>query len=166
LTRLDHVGQEEVASLANMRDPIDERDLAVLVRLAADAQSVLMTGDAQTYLEMLAPTLDFTLMDPMGGAPTRGGDPSPERVERMGRFFRNGTADVELVAAYAGSDMSVLAMIERLGARIGDLPEQEWKLRVTLAFRREESGWRLVHRHADPLAGGISLEESAALARR
>ena len=45
-------------------------------------------------------------------------------------------------------------------------PAQDWSLRVTLVYRREPSGWRLVHRHADPLAPGIALEEAAQLARR
>jgi len=38
-------------------------------------------------------------------------------------------------------------------------------LRVTLVYRRDGSEWRLVHRHADPLAPGISLAHAAALAR-
>jgi hypothetical protein len=36
---------------------------------------------------------------------------------------------------------------------------------VTLVYRREGDAWHLVHRHADPLAEGISLEQAAALGR-
>jgi hypothetical protein len=43
---------------------------------------------------------------------------------------------------------------------VGTLPAQDWTLRVTLVFRRDDGDWRLVHRHADPLAKGISLEEA------
>jgi ketosteroid isomerase-like protein len=61
--------------------------------------------------------------------------------------------------------MAVLAVIERAHVEVGGLPAQQWALRVTLVYRRDEGQWRLVHRHADPLAPGISLEQAAALAR-
>ena len=83
----------------------------------------------------------------------------------MKGFFRGGTGTAELVGGYASGDLAVLAMIERARARIADIPEQDWSLRVTLVFRREDGDWRLVHRHADPLVGRISWEQSAELAR-
>lgn len=45
------------------------------------------------------------------------------------------------------------------------LPDQNWPLRVTLVFRREDSDWRLVHRHADALVHPISMEQLSLLAR-
>jgi len=38
-------------------------------------------------------------------------------------------------------------------------------MRVTQVYRRDDSGWRLVHRHADPLVHAIPLERVAAIAR-
>jgi hypothetical protein len=35
----------------------------------------------------------------------------------------------------------------------------------THVYRREGSAWRRVHRRADPLAHGISLDQAAAIAR-
>jgi hypothetical protein len=60
----------------------------------------------------------------------------------------------------------VLAVIERTHVAVGAVPAQPWALRVTLVFRRQNGQWPLAHRHADPLVEGISVEESAALARR
>lgn len=83
----------------------------------------------------------------------------------MGRFFKNGTFEQELVQAYGSSDMVVLAIIERQNVEVGGLSAQDWPLRVTLVYRREGVEWRLAHRHADPLVKGVSLEQAAALAR-
>ena len=58
-----------------------------------------------------------------------------------------------------------MVVIERQHGRVGDLPDQDWSLRVTLVFRREGSEWRLVHRHADPLVRRIPFENMAQLAR-
>ncbi|TIN20520.1 MAG: DUF4440 domain-containing protein, partial [Mesorhizobium sp.] len=76
-----------------------------------------------------------------------------------------GTFEHELLQAYGSADMVVLAIIERPHVEVGGLPAQDWPLRVTLVYRREEAEWRMVHRHADPLVKGVSLEQAAALAR-
>jgi ketosteroid isomerase-like protein len=104
-------------------------------------------------------------MAPIGGEPSRGFDASPEALDATARFFQNGDAELELVDSYASGDLVVLVAIERQHGEVGGLPDQDWSLRVTLVYRREGSEWRLVHRHADPLVHGISMEQAAALAR-
>ena len=44
---------------------------------------------------------DYTLMDPLGGEPTRGFDPSSEDREPLERFFEGGEAEVEVVSSGA-----------------------------------------------------------------
>ncbi|MBN8903092.1 MAG: hypothetical protein BGO51_09510 [Rhodospirillales bacterium 69-11] len=104
-------------------------------------------------------------MQPFGGAVVHRLDPSPEHLARLGGFFRNGDFTQEIVQAIASGDVAVLVTIERQSVEVGGLPRQEWPLRVTLVFRREDGEWRLAHRHADPLVRGISLDQAAALAR-
>jgi ketosteroid isomerase-like protein len=144
---------------------ITEQDLADLVQRSAEANAKLLRGDIGGYLALIVHADDYTLMAPFGGAPTRGFDLSDERLAALARFFRSGTSRLELVQTYASGDMAVLVMIERQRAEVGGLPEQDWSLRVTEVYRREGSGWRLVHRNADPLVRGISLEQAAAIAR-
>ena len=125
-----------------------------------------MRGDIDGYRALITLTDDFTLMAPFGGTPTYGSDMTGERWDAMGRFFRNGSFAQEIVATYGTADTVVLATIERARVEVSGLPAQDWALRVTRVYRREGSAWRLVHRHADPLVAGISLEQAAALARR
>jgi ketosteroid isomerase-like protein len=140
--------------------------VAELIQRSADANAALMRGDVDRYRALVPIASDFTLMSPFGGTPTHGSDMTSERWEAMRRFFRNGTLEQEVVQTYASADMVVLVVIERARVEVGALPIQDWSLRVTLVYRRERTEWLLAHRHADPLVAGISLEQSAALARQ
>jgi ketosteroid isomerase-like protein len=140
--------------------------VAELIQRSADANAALMRGDVDRYRALVPIASDFTLMSPFRGTPTHGADMTSERWEAMRRFFRNGTLEQEVVQTYASADMVVLAVIERARVEVGALPVQDWSLRITLVYRREGTEWLLAHRHADPLVAGISLEQSAALARQ
>ena len=142
-----------------------DQDLADLIQRVEEAAAALIRGDIPAYLARIKHAEDYTLMDPFGGEVTRGFDASPERLASMARFFQGGEATLEVTQTYTSGDLAVLVVIERQHGRIGDLPEQDWSLRVTLVFRREGAEWRLAHRHADPLAHGIDLQQLAALAR-
>jgi ketosteroid isomerase-like protein len=141
-----------------------EHAVAELVERSAAANASLMRGDIDAYLGLMAVSDDFTLMSPFGGAPSRGSY-TREQWEAIGRFFRSGTLRQELVQAYGSADIVVLVVIEHARGEVGGLPAQEWPLRVTLVYRRERAQWRLAHRHADPLARGITLQQAASLAR-
>jgi ketosteroid isomerase-like protein len=147
------------------RDEAIDHVVAGLVRRSAEANAALMRGDVGRYRDLIKLTEDFTLMSPFGGRPTRGSDMTGERWEAMGRFFRNGVFEQDVVQVYGSDDMVVLALIERQTVEVGGLPAQNWPLRVTLVYRREGTEWRLAHRHADPLVGSVSLDHAAALAR-
>ncbi|WP_119271989.1 YybH family protein [Taklimakanibacter deserti] len=141
------------------------KEIALLIQRSAESNAALMRGDVDTYRALITLADDFTLMAPFGGTPTRGRDMTEERWAAMGRFFRNGTLQHELVQSYASADMVVLVIIEHGHGEVGGLPAQDWPLRVTLVYRREQDEWRLAHRHADPLVAGIGLDHAAALAR-
>jgi len=136
-----------------------------LVLRTEEANKALVRGDIDKYIGLTHHAEDYTLMAPFGGTPTHGFDGSTESRARMASFFKSGTLEQEVVATYNSGDLAVLVTIERVQAEIANLPEQNWSLRVTQVFRHEDTGWRLVHRHADPLVNGVSLEEAAALTR-
>jgi ketosteroid isomerase-like protein len=144
---------------------VTDIDVADLTRRSADGNAALGRGDIDGFLEQIVHSKDYTLMAPFGGAPRHGFDESAEYKAELEGYFADGEAEVELVQSYASGDLAILVVIERQHGRVGGLPDQDWSLRVTLAFRREGSEWQLVHRHADPLLKGISLEQAAAIAR-
>ncbi len=143
---------------------VSDEEMAELLRHAAEATSAYIRGDMSTYLTHIAHAEDYTLMPPTGGEPVRGFDGSDEANEARARMFRGGEAELEVFGKYTSGDMVVLVAIERQHGEVGDLPDQDWSLRVTLVFRRDESGWRLVHRHADPLVHEIGMDQLSSLA--
>jgi len=142
-----------------------DAEIAALVRRSADANQALVRGDIDNYLSLIPHAKDYTLMNPFGGTPERGFNDTPQRREGMKKFFHGGTLEQELVETYKSGDLAVLVTVERVRAAVGELPEQDWSLRVTQVFRRIDSGWELVHRHADPLSNKRSVEQTAEIAR-
>jgi ketosteroid isomerase-like protein len=144
---------------------VTDEELDALVQRVTEAAQALISGDAEAYTARIKHADDYTLMSPYGGDTVRGFDDSDEALAALAKFFRGGEANVEVVERYASGDLVVLAVIERQRGTVGDLPEQDWSLRVTWVFRRTDSDWELVHRHADALVHGIDHERLGALAR-
>lgn len=154
-----------IALAGTPREAAADPSVSSLAHRAEQAHAALMQGDVDRYLSHIRLSDDFTLMAPFGGPPSRGNTQSPERWAAIGRFFKGGHGStLELVQAYPSPGLVVLVAIERTVAEIGGLTEQPWALRVTLVFRQQGTQWELVHRHADPLVAGISVEQAAALA--
>jgi ketosteroid isomerase-like protein len=144
---------------------VTDEEVAGLVQLMAEAASAFIAGDMRTYAALMRHTDDFTLMAPSGGEPRRGFDDSDENLDALARYFRRGEAKLEVFQTYASGNLAVLVAIERQHGVIGDVPEQDLSIRVTLIFRRDGDDWRLVHRHADPLVREISEPQLTALLR-
>jgi ketosteroid isomerase-like protein len=144
----------------------NDAELEELVRRITEATKALIRGDIETYVALIKHAEDYTLMSPYGGDVTRGFDDSDQALVGLAQLFRGGDASVEVVETYASADLAVLVVVERQRGTVGDLPEQDWSLRVTWVFRRtSNSDWELVHRHADALVHPIDHERLGALAR-
>jgi ketosteroid isomerase-like protein len=155
-----------VKEVCRVSGTVNDQDVAALVRRITEAAEALIAGDVKGYVARIDHARDYTLMSPYGGDPVRGFDDSDEALDALARFFRGGEAKVEVVETYTSGDLAVLVVIERQHGTVGDLPEQDWSLRVTWVFRRTEaSDWELVHRHADPLVHAVDHERLGALAR-
>ena len=59
----------------------------------------------------------------------------------------------ERVSAFATVDLAYTVEIERYsGVKLGGADDRvDHALRVTTIFRREPDGWKIAHRHADPI---------------
>jgi ketosteroid isomerase-like protein len=146
-------------------DRAADGDLDDLLQIAVESTSAFIGGDMRRYLELIEHSDDYTLMPPTGGDVIHGFESSDEWIDEMERFFRGGEATLEIEQTYASGDLAVIVAVERQTGDVGDHPPQDWSLRVTLVFRREDGRWKQVHRHADALVHPITFDQLAVLAR-
>lgn len=110
-------------------------------------------GDPAPMKALLSRADDVMLANPFGPAVV-GWDAASARLDFASSRFRDGDVTrFDEVVRYTSGDLAVLHETEYWQSRVADRDAVEpWVLRVTTTFRREEGEWRVVHRHADPIA--------------
>lgn len=124
----------------------------VIDRYHHEAFEAFITGDPEPQKRLWSRGDDATLANPLGPV-ARGFDEIVRVMERAAAHLRDGTPlPVEQISRYVTADLAYLMEIERCTMRVGDASEPApSSLRVTTVFRREPDGWKLLHRHADPI---------------
>ncbi|MBC7923033.1 MAG: nuclear transport factor 2 family protein, partial [Ferruginibacter sp.] len=98
---------------------------------------------------------DATLMGEWGAYEKGGRQVDPRYDWASARFSASGAkVRVEYLSREVSENLAYTVSIERSEVRLvnADQPAR-MALRVTHLFRKEGGGWKLVHRHADPLTG-------------
>ena len=116
------------------------------------ALGAFMRGDHEPASHLFSQRDDVTLGNPFGPF-ARGSAQVIETMARAATHYADGEASgFDTVSKHVAGDLAYLVEVERLRSKVGgrdDLVPVE--LRVTTIFRREADGWRIVHRHADPI---------------
>jgi len=146
-------------------ETVTAADVDEHVARMGEAASAYIGGEIRWYFDLMQHADDFTLMDPFGGDTSRESGASEERIAALEAFFQGGECELDVVQTYASGNLAVLVVVERQRGEVGGSPSQDWSLRATLVFRREDAVWHLVHRHADPLVHAITFEQLGELAR-
>jgi ketosteroid isomerase-like protein len=63
-----------------------------------------------------------------------------------------------VIAAGASRDLAYLVALEHTTVSVSGSPPLPYTLRATTVFRREDDEWKVVHRHADPVASDNAAE--------
>jgi ketosteroid isomerase-like protein len=117
------------------------------------ALAAILKGDQSGYLGLFSAAEDVTLGNPFGPF-GRGRKNVEERLAIAASKYRDGrNANVELIEKYVSDNLACVAEVESGEARVAGSAEMtKISVRVTSVFRLEAGNWKLVHRHADPLA--------------
>jgi ketosteroid isomerase-like protein len=79
--------------------------------------------------------------------------------DRLQASFSNCTShEHEVIAAGASGALAYIVAFEHTTASINGSPSLSYTLRATTVFRREDGEWKVVHRHADPVASNNATD--------
>ena len=126
-------------------------DFDAVVEETEQALAAFVQGDPSRMASLFSRSDDVVLANPLG-PPVRGPSAIDEASNRAAALLRGGTIEFEEMARHATSDLGYVFHIERVMAKVGDSEKpRRIALRVTMIYRREDVGWRIVHRQADPI---------------
>jgi ketosteroid isomerase-like protein len=116
-------------------------------------------GDPEPALRLFSHAEDVTVGNPFGPF-VRGWEQVSATVAQAATYYEDGeVVGFEHVAMYTTGDLACLVEVERYRAKIGGSDEvTPVALRVSSVVRREDDGWKIVSRHADPITAARSPE--------
>ena len=111
-------------------------------------------GRAAAFQDLYAHSDDVTIFGALGGHEHGWDIVGPRLAWAAAQFKPNegATIDRTVLNAHFGADVGYVVTLEGIpGSTLVDGTRRRGTLRVTHVFRREADGWKIVHRHADPL---------------
>ena len=126
--------------------------LEAVIDESHEALRKILNGDPSGYAALFAERADITLGNPFG--PFGKGRPAVlQALNNASTKYKDGSVvKVERVAVYGGGKTFVLVEIEHDRAKLGTSSDfSEFAARVTSVYEKIGAGWKLVHRHADPI---------------
>lgn len=127
-----------------------EQDFPSFLSQLDDSIREFVKGNAEIGERLWSHEPDVTLIGGYGGQVHRGWESVKARREWAASQMVDGTVQFEELGRTVLPDIAWLVRMEHIRSKAPGKSEQiAQDLRVTMIFRREKDGWRVVHRHAD-----------------
>lgn len=137
----------------------DDRALDQAIERTRAAVAEFVDGRPGAWKAHCSHAADATLFGGWGGY-ERGWTELGPRYDWAAARWAGGSVTFEEIARHVSAELACTIHFERSRARLaGSAASVAVALRVTHLYRRERDGWRLLHRHADPLVA-IQATES------
>jgi len=109
-------------------------------------------GNPDVYKSLWSRSDDVTLANPFG-PPVRGWKEVSARLDLAASNYRDGRdLECESIATVITPELAYTVEIERFRTRVGGSDElTPIAVRATTVFRREDSTWKVTHRHGDTI---------------
>jgi ketosteroid isomerase-like protein len=131
---------------------VSQSDFDAAIEGFREALHKYVKGDPRAVIACLSRREDVTLANPLG--PPRVGPTEVDKATAHGASLltEGSVRGFEEISRYKTPALGYVLQIERTQARLpGSDDMVTFALRVTMIFRPEEGGWKIVHRHADPI---------------
>ncbi|MEV5962567.1 nuclear transport factor 2 family protein [Kribbella sp. NPDC051952] len=119
-----------------------------------EANTAFINGDPSLWMPLVSHSARTTIFGGFGGHESGWSLIGPRYEWASAQFAASGAkVEFEYLEKFAGADTAYTVAIERCTVAYVDRPgEHQHELRVTMVFALEDDGWKIVHRHADPLS--------------
>ena len=114
------------------------------------AQVELQNGKAEAFKSIWSQSDDVTLSGGFGGTIEKGWPAISKRLDWVGANFSKGKNSIQRLVANQDGKLGYVVQLEHITLTVPDTGKTAARdYRVTMIFRLEKDGWRLVHRQAD-----------------
>jgi ketosteroid isomerase-like protein len=126
-----------------------DSEWATFIAKLEAAEYQFVQGHPAAFKALWSHSDDVSICGAFGGVES-GWDKVASRLDWASSQFSDGTRSREEIKSAVGADLAYIVQTEHIRFRVPGRPEHSTlDLRVTMVFRREADGWRIVHRQAD-----------------
>jgi ketosteroid isomerase-like protein len=143
------VGFGQVSSAQTKTGKISAEFVTFLTKLGT-AQVHLQNGKAEAFKGLWSLAHDITLFGGFGGNIEKGWSNVGKRLDWVGKQFSKGTNKIERLVTIQSRTIAYIIQLEHISFTVPEAgATATLAYRVTMIFRREKNGWRIIHRQAD-----------------
>jgi SnoaL-like protein len=128
-------------------------DIKLTIEQYHKALDIFSRGNPEPVKNLCSHSDDIMLANPFGST-VKGWTKVSEALDFASSRFSGGTVEsFDTIAEYTTDNLVIIFEIERWKSKVGGKSEiSSFDLRVSSTFRMDQSVWKMVHRHADPIA--------------
>lgn len=109
-----------------------------------------VNGDFEPLSEIVATNAPASFFGPMGDVTETAGDVAARYRKDAAAFDKGSTSELDMMHYGNSGDLGYWVGHQVAEVRMKGKPDPvAMKIRVTEIFRREQGGWKMIHRHAD-----------------